>query len=53
MGGERVIDGNGIKMGISEGSSDHRKDDGKAAEEGLESWIESRSDIMVVVMSRG
>ena len=53
MSGERVIDGNGIKMGISEGSSDHEKDDGKEDVD-LESWVESnKSDIMAVVISRG
>ncbi len=40
MGGETGIDGKGIKMGISEGSSDHKKDDGKG-DVGLESWVES------------
>ncbi len=53
MGGETGVDGKGIKMGISEGSSDHKKDDGKG-DVGLESWVESnRSDIIVVVISRG
>ena len=53
MGGEKGVDGNGIKMGMSEGSSDHKKDDGKG-NVGWESWVESsRSDIIVAVISRG